>query len=348
METDFETGPRAEYSENLVRKIAAYFGLGKILTQTDLGGAYNLNLLLHSSNGDFVARVYRPWVNPDRLTFLQAVKHGLRAADLPLPESLGWVAGNRIGLKMDRLIEVERFIPSERGSAGWMYHIKAYSMLGRIHQALKEQEKSLTFVPPVVHNYGHPAELLGWLKKTTSYIAHQKPASERDTALAVCSQSAEILKYLNTWWKQTGQDLPQQLVHGDYGAENILWRRGEITALLDFDLADIHERVFELAYTTYWLFKRCEGKKSPEKWPWQRLPELLTAYQNGNGQALSADELNSIPIEMARVPYYWIATAGFEADPVDAVLALSDDLDWAKWLITHPNEVLAHCKSLSS
>ena len=73
METEFEIGPRAEYSENLMREIAAYFALGNVLTQKDLGGAYNLNLLLHSSTGDYVARIYRPWVNPDRLTFLQAL-----------------------------------------------------------------------------------------------------------------------------------------------------------------------------------------------------------------------------------------------------------------------------------
>ncbi len=216
-------------------------------------------------------------------------------------------------------------------------------MLGCLHQALKEQEKTLAFVPPAVHNYGHPAELLSWLRQTILVVAHQESTSDRDAALAVCSQSEKILTHLNAWWKHTGQNLPQQLVHGDYGAENILWQQGEIAAILDFDLADIHERVFDLAYTTYWLFARFEGEKSPKKWPWHKLPELLMAYQGGTGSALSADELNSFPIEMARVPLYWIATAGFADDPVDTILTLSDDIDQAKWLFTHPDEVLEHC-----
>ena len=218
METDLELGPRAVYSEDLISEIASYFGLGDILADKDLGGTYNLNTILRTSTGEYVASIYRPWVHPNRLIFLRALKQKLISANLPLPESLGWVAGNRLGLKTDRLIEVERFIPSECVSLSWNNLIEAYSMLGRLNRKLNKQAKALTFVPPIVQNYGHPTELLGWLRQTMMSISYQEPTPERDTALAICTQSEEILVSMNTWWEQTGKDLPQQLVHGDYGA----------------------------------------------------------------------------------------------------------------------------------
>ena len=74
METDLELGPRAVYSEDLISEIASYFGFGDILADKDLGGTYNLNTLLRTSTGEYVARIYRPWVHPNRLIFLRALK----------------------------------------------------------------------------------------------------------------------------------------------------------------------------------------------------------------------------------------------------------------------------------
>ncbi len=43
-------------------------------------------------------------------------------------------------------------------------------MLGRLHQALREQTKTVRFVSPVVHNYGQPMNLLNWLVQTIQEV----------------------------------------------------------------------------------------------------------------------------------------------------------------------------------
>lgn len=101
---------------------------------------------------------------------LHHIKQSLLATDLPLPTPLGWVSENQLGLTSNRLIEVEAFILSEGVTDTWARYIGVFSMLGRLHQALREQTKTVRFVSPVVHNYGQPMNLLNWLVQTIQEV----------------------------------------------------------------------------------------------------------------------------------------------------------------------------------
>ncbi len=342
MKTNFKIGPRAEYTSALVAAVAKHFGLGTVVECKDLGGTYNLNLFVHTLRGEYVIRIYRPWVGPERLACLHHIKQGLIATNFSLPIPLGWVSESQLGLTSNRLIEVEAFVFSKGVTDTWARYIEAFSMLGRLHQALHEQTKTIRFVSPVVHNYGQPMHLLNWLGQTRQKVKQQGLTDSVRKALAVCEETKDLLRVMQSWWEQRGRHLPRHLVHGDYGGENILWSQERIVALLDFDMVDIHERVFELAYSLYWMLMRLEREKPPAAWSWHKLRVLFEAYQTGGGCGLSVEEHRSLPLEMGRVPLYWIATAGFEPDPVQAICSRAKSVDVSRWLVTHAKKVSAY------
>lgn len=342
METNIEIGPRADISTVLLLRVADRFSLGEVLEHRDLGGTYNLNVYMLCSTGEFILRVYRPWVTSARLAFLQNLKKRLLIAGLPVPKPLGWDHGKQLGLSLDRLLEVENFTPSESISPNWETHYQSFRMLGCLHRAFRDILGIIEFVPPQVHNYDQPAQFLAWLGETKVEIARKPWSEDRQKALEVCKKAEAALNPIANWWEQSGRFLPKQLVHGDYGGENILWQAGKIVALLDFDLVDVHERLYDLAYTFFWLFERLEQRVAIENWPWERLPELLDAYQIGNGSRLSRKERDAFFVEMARVPLYWIVTAGFDPDPAITIHQHANNLARAAWLLKHHKDLQAY------
>ena len=78
----------------------------------DLGGSLNLNLLVSRGAGQLVVRVHRPSVSPARLEAVQAVRDRLDAAGVPCSVLVPARDGARWAWAGDRLVEVERFIPT--------------------------------------------------------------------------------------------------------------------------------------------------------------------------------------------------------------------------------------------
>ncbi|MBO0796988.1 MAG: hypothetical protein J2P36_39420 [Ktedonobacteraceae bacterium] len=56
---------RAELND--VDDLARQFRMGTVAEVKDLGGMYNLNLLLATTTGKYVLRVYHPWATQQRL-----------------------------------------------------------------------------------------------------------------------------------------------------------------------------------------------------------------------------------------------------------------------------------------
>jgi hypothetical protein len=48
------------------------------------------------------------------------------------------------------------------------------------------------------------------------------------------------------------------------------------------------------------------------------------------------------PVEMARVPLYWVAEANFLPDPVGTLQELSESVNSSKWVLAH-RDALARC-----
>ncbi len=334
----FPLGPRASVTEDLCTYLEQTYDIETVTASADLGGTYNLNALITSAKGRFVARVYRPWVTPSRLEALQQLKHYLRAQHLPVVLPLIAPDGRTVVPYEGRVLELEPFIPNSGAVESWERYEKAFALLGRLHSTLARWPAAATLPAPNVENYGTPKTLAAWTKAAQQRI-RETSNPDAPEALALCEVSFSLLKDLESWWFENAQHLPQGLIHGDFGVGNLLWRQAEVVAVCDFDFVARHERVFDLAYALFWMFERLEPTRNYALWSWHRIPELLAYYDAASSHPLTPGERRALPFEMARVPLFWVAEAAFLPDPVQAIVSRNETVMAARWLLEHPREL---------
>jgi homoserine kinase type II len=334
-----ELGPRAGPDDALLDEAAAAFGLGPIQAARDLGGTYNLNLRLYTVGGQFVLRVHRPWVTAERVAVLQAAKHRLAAAGFPVSVPLATTEGEPALRWGNRLVEVEPFVAHDNVADSWDRYPPAFAVLGRLHDGLTAAVDPRTFVPPRVSNYGSPTSLLAWVGQTEARIRANPPGNATGRALQVCATANEVLGKLADWWPRAAPGLPVQPIHGDYGGGNVLFRRGRVAAVVDFDFLAMRERVYDLAYCLYWMLVRLAGTELPADLPWEATRGMLDAYDAAAQHRLTRLERQAIPYEIARVPLYWVGEAQFLPDPALTVARLADSVKFARWTFAHGGDL---------
>ncbi len=123
------------------------------------------------------------------------------------------------------------------------------------------------------------------------------------------------------------QDLPRQAVHGDFRIGNAVESPDGSWSYLDFDYANLHERVFDPAYSAYFAAINLGWTVRPDV-PWDLLEELLRAYESTAPAPLTAAERHHIPTVMAQVGLYFAAAAGFGNSAESAL----EDVGIAEWV----------------
>lgn len=359
MKQDEQYGPRATFHD--VSIITARFDLGRVGIAKDLGGAFNLNLLLNTSRGKYVLRLYRPWVTTARLAYQHAIRRMLSRAGFPVPQPLPALTGETFMYYNDRLLEIEPFILHDGVADTWERNVMAFAILGRLHAVFAAKTARIPLVDPVVTNYGTPDLLLTWTQRAANKItqssqdvqAQEKVGRPQGSplpspapaptflaeALALYAEAIRLLTSLQTWWQDNQPRLPRQITHGDYGGDNLLFWQGQVVAILDFDLVGIRERVYELAYTLYWWLKKQGQGQIAAVNAWPRVRELIASYNQQVHRRLARAELRALPLEMACVPLYWIAETDLLPNPAREVMQHADKLADARWLIEHRDEL---------
>ncbi len=343
--SDAEVGPRWRVDDALLDAIAEVYELPHPLDCRDLGGAYNLNLWVRGGDREIVARIHRPWVTRARLIMLHDVRGGLADQGFPVPAPLRTVHGETTWRYTDRWLEAADYVPNDGCGDTWERLETGFTLLGRLHDAIEAHGEAAAFVPPRVSDYALPAALRPWMDQTELLInraaengaAH--PTETVQAALETCHEATDILGAVEEWWEEGGYLLPEQAVHGDYGGDNLLFRGGEVAAILDFDFLAVRERLLDVAFALYWVFANMEAGRLPRDLSWDRAAVLLTRYNAGTARPLIADEWDSLPIEIARVPLYWIAESAFALDPVANVAARAGSIRFAGWVMDNMNEI---------
>jgi homoserine kinase type II len=256
---------------------------------------------------------------------------------MPVPEPLVGTEGYSILRLSGRLVEVDPLVEHDAMADTWERYSAAFFLLARLHDTLTDVVPA-TLAPPRVSNYGTPPQLRCWTEKTRAMIELDAGEPDAAEALALTGQAQDLLRVIDSWWREAKAGLPRQPIHGDYGGGNVLFRGQEIVAVLDFDFLGVRERVYELAYTTFWMLRRLMPDASPAAYPWSAVRDLLGVYQQATQFPITSAEWEALPLEMARVPLYWVAEAGFTDDPVQSVLGIGPMLEITRWLLEHAHE----------
>lgn len=332
-------GPRAIASPHLIAVARSAWGLGKVTASHDLGGTYNLNLRLRISHGDVVLRVYRPWVTLERLAMTQRVRIALHLQGLPVLPPIPTPSGEVAISVAARLAEIEPWQQDEGGTTDRDRLLAAATLLGRLHDGLREITPDVPFVPAPVSNDLSPAVFDDWLAHTERAIAAAPRMAHTDVATRACYEAARIAEAARAIPRGDGL---RQLVHGDYGHQNVRFSESLVTAVVDFDFLHHADRIVDLAdlaFSPHWMAEFGQSSQSPAERNWGIVAELIRRYDAASRMPLSQAEIAALPLAMVAVPLNWIAASWLLEDPVAAVALVAPELSTVAWLVDHHRDL---------
>ena len=211
----------------------------------DLGGSVNLNLRLDTGDTSFVARVYRPSVGADRLALLQEARDRLRAGGVPSAEALPTASGDGWYRYGDRLVELERFIPSTARMNTTERIREGLPVLARCHSLLAALGSSRS-TDPTFANYVSATDAVGSVAVAARRIRSWSPTSKEAALADDAERLAEKVGDLEMDARGVSQ-----LVHGDFWDDNVLFDDDGVALVSDLDFAGMRPRVDDLALTLY-------------------------------------------------------------------------------------------------
>ena len=314
---------------------AEHVALKELLTRLgdqgprDLGGSMSLNL--HLEQLGIVLRVHPRFETAARIHALRALRrrlaeHGLTVGT-PQP-----VLGEEVLPVGHWLAEAETFVSATRPPATWESYVWMFRAMGHLHRVTRACASDLQLPPPEVATYGAPAALRRWISMTVSAVS----TDEHATALAAAVQS--MIGPLERQWTSPDR-LPQHVVHGDIRLGNVARAASGDVAYFDFGFSASRARIHDIAYSLFWIVLKPDDSGCAESFDWQRVAELLAAYEHAAGGRLTELERRSIGPYLAAVPMYLAAISSYTPDPCDRIKQEIRSLDIARWVLDHPEEL---------
>ena len=283
---------RAEISAGLIDTLHREYGIDKPAKPVDLGGSYNLNLLLR---GSLVARVYHGWMTARRLEALQRIRRYLNELGIPTApmkttlDGHGWCTFN------GRLIEVEHFVSATETMDSQERLVAGISMLAKLHDTLRVTPFGPAAATTPIANHLPPASARDWAQRGLRIFDGCPLTGDESHYVAVVQQLADELHDAEAPFRR----LPQQLVHGDFWDNNVHFRDGEIVLIGDFDFVGLRARIDDLALTLFYANSELDRPDA--------LRELADAYDAALQMQLSSVERVALPYAIARSPLAFIA-----------------------------------------
>lgn len=296
---------------------------GMSQSAVDLGGVMTLNLHLQSSGTVF--RVHQRFVSRERVLAQRELRRELLRRQLAVPEPLP-IDGRELFRCRGRWAELETFVLHERQPAGWDSYVWLFGAMGQLHRSLRLIEIPLP--RPAVSTFGPPGSLRRWLSVTAgAAAAHEKAA-------AAAQRTNWLVGQLGEQWVP-GRELPNHIVHGDIRLVNVGQDENGTIVYFDFGFAARRPRVHDLAYALFWMVLRPDDSGTAEEFPWNRLSELISVYEDEAKSRLEPKEREALFPYLAAVPLYLASISGFTPDPLGHLLEHGSSLDIAEWILSN-------------
>jgi len=240
-------------------------------------GSVNTNFRLETSRGTFFLRL-------DETRRGRAVEQEARllaylaARDFPTPEPLRDRRGRRVGALVGKPLTLFPWVEGEDQPAESYTRSDlqaAGAMLARLHRTAGG------FRERIPNRFGRVATITRWSRIRGKAALPAGDRTEIDLAIAWLS-------------REPVPQGPEGLVHGDWFADNLLFRKGRIVGVLDFEAAAHDALAFDVGTAVNAL---CWLPSRPDRFLPSRVEAFLEGYRAGGGKAATSGE----------VLRYWLA-----------------------------------------
>jgi homoserine kinase type II len=282
--------------------------LAVILSHYDLGIVQHVNdfprgshaapkAVVQTDRGRFLLK-RRPRGKEDeyRVAFAHELQAYLASKHFPLPHLIGTRPDNNSMLKIgDAIYEVFEFIEGGPYSGSESETTDAGKILGLYHILIRDFHSK--YEPPRGHY--HDAKTVNEAFPQIARLLQASPTNN-----GVEAEVVEVIKSVKKAYKKAADAVNEigmpkweaQIVHSDWHPGNMIFDKGHVVAVIDYDAARIRPKVMDVANGCL-QFSIVTGGRDLEKWDEKtdvaRATQFLRGYDQMN--ILSKAELQAVP-----------------------------------------------------
>jgi homoserine kinase type II len=312
--------------------VLSHYPLGRIIDAHRMEqGFVNENWTITTPRGRFFVK--RRSASPGRARLVRA-QHELidylGRQGFPAPTLVRTAAGETIFIHDHCWYEIQEYIDGEPYDHERSSHLEQAALtLGVYHSCVQG------FAPRALCGQGElytprtAREILGFLAKAWQ--------ADRDPALAGLFRRLEAqVEHLAARFAGHGT-LDRLVIHGDYYADNLIFRGDSIVGVVDYDKSRREPRIVELAEALIYFASPRPGRMRHIVYPgtlnWEPFSRFLDGYHHTH--ALDEADARALPDYVRAIWLYWSVRRLLEGGPrpdhtLEALQEVSSLVDWAR------------------
>lgn len=290
---------RERFTPSELAVVLSHYDVGVIESAKEFprGSRRAPKLLLQTQKGRFLLK--RRAVGKDdpfKVAFAHALLGHLRIRGFPVPALIGTRVDQNSLLQLGgHVYELFEYVDGERYDNSLAETAHGGFTLGRYHEAVADFHTEWT--PPVGSYHDSAAVRTGLNAIPTTTASHDSVVGHEAELLRLTQELHEEYDAAAERVNQQGfTGWPVTIIHGDWHPGNMLFRKGRVCAVLDFDAARHQPRIIDLAYGLL-QFSILRGVTGPEEWPdfgdETRIRRFLAGYQTH--ETAPADQRRIVP-----------------------------------------------------
>lgn len=294
--------PREQFAAAELAIVLSHYELGILtdIVEFPKGSHAAAKVVVTSTKGRFLLkRRPRGKEDPYRVAFSHALQNFLAHKHFPLPHLIGTKESNNSMLKIeDAIYELYEFIEGVHYDGGLVTTYEAGKILGLYHKLVQDYHPE--YDPPPGH-YHDAKGVHEAFDRMAPILAKLPSAAGRDleienVLMSVRYAYAAAARAVNEMGIATWQT---QIVHSDWHPGNMIFDRGHVAAVIDYDAARVAARVVDIANGCL-QFSMVTGGRDVAGWEARtdtaRAKRFLRGYDEMN--VLSQAELAAVPFLM--------------------------------------------------
>lgn len=279
---------RAKFEASELGVVLSYYDLGVIESVTEFhrGSSRSPKVGIVSEKGKFLLkRRASDRASPERVRFAHRVQSHLADADFPLPKLVPTKDRSTTLVQLrDHIYEMFEFVagqpyectPEEAQSAG--------ELLARFHECTKSFDEAAKLRSPRGDFHDAPAVRTGLLTIESTLSSHESFAGNED-------ELSELVQTLLLAYDRAAaasnrrglQDRADRIVHLDWHPGNLLFKKKQAIAVIDYDSVRRSKRVLDVANGALQFSMLAGG--DPASWPDDLDADRYNAFLQGYAAA---------------------------------------------------------------